>query len=193
MKVLQVHQRFRNWCRIIVFLSCALLVACSKPMDIYKSIDISKSGQSVKIDFEISKIREYRISLLFATGDSQEERERRSELFRADIDGVVIPITFRLVKDGKVLFDEEINTVGATLIHTVHHKEKKIETAVRIIDIFQFTPGHYSMVITTQKDVPAFNGIESFVHITEDVFDGQIYQLLESQIMRTQDAPSAGM
>ncbi|EYU14045.1 DUF5625 family protein [Photorhabdus aegyptia] len=178
MKVLRIHERFKNWRNMIIFMSCTLLMACSKPMDIYKPIDVSKSGQSVKFDFEISKVREYRVSLLFAIGDSQEEKERRSELFRAHVDGVAIPITFRLVKDGKVLFDEEINTVGATLMHTVHYKEKNIDTAVRTIDIFQFTPGHYSMVITTLEDVPAFNGIESFVHITDSVFNGQIYNLL---------------
>ncbi|NRN30749.1 DUF5625 family protein [Photorhabdus heterorhabditis] len=167
MKVLRIHERFKNWRNIIIFMSCTLLMACSKPMDIYKPIDVSKSGQSVKIDFEISKVREYQVSLLFAVGDSHEERERRFKLFNAHVDGVAIPVLFRLVKDGKVLFDEEINTVGArSWGHTIYYKEKKINAAVRNIDIFQFTPGHYSMVITTLDNVPEFNGIEGFVRLT---------------------------
>uniref|UniRef100_UPI0036D9295A DUF5625 family protein n=1 Tax=Photorhabdus sp. RM322S TaxID=3342825 RepID=UPI0036D9295A len=165
MKVLQVYERFKSWRNIIIFMSCTLLMACSKYIDIYKSIDVSHSGQSVKIDFEISKVGEYQVSLLFATGDSHEERKRRFKLFNAHGDGVAIPVLFRLVKDGKVLFDEEINTVGSGWEHTIYYKKKKINTAVRNINIFQFTPGRYSVVITTLEDVPEFNGIESFVQL----------------------------
>ncbi|OCA52715.1 DUF5625 family protein [Photorhabdus namnaonensis] len=167
MKVLRVHERFKNWQNIIIFMSCALLIACSKPIDIYKPIDVSKSGQSVKIDFEISKVRDYQFALLFAAGDGHDEMERRFKLF-GDIgkDGVVIPVLLRLVKDGQVLFDGEIKTLGTGWEHTIHYKKRKINTAVRDIEIFKLPLGRYSAVITTLEDVPAFHGIESFVQLT---------------------------
>nr|WP_323864505.1 DUF5625 family protein [Xenorhabdus sp. Flor] len=103
MKVLQGHQRFRNWGRIIVFLSFALLAACSKYIDIYIPIDVSKSGQSVKIDFEISKKGNYQFALLFANGNGFDEMERRDKLFgNIDKDGMITPIWLHMVKNDKV-------------------------------------------------------------------------------------------
>ncbi|WP_387465669.1 DUF5625 family protein [Photorhabdus sp. RM323S] len=167
MKVLRVHERFKNWRNIIIFMSCILLMACSERIDICKPIDVSHSGQFVKIDFEISNVKAYSFALLFTAGDSREEKEKRVKLLSAHVDGVAIPISFRLVKDGKVLFDEEIDTVGArSWGESIYYKEKKINTLRRHIEIFQFTPGHYSVVITTLKDMPEFNGIESFVQLT---------------------------
>ncbi|WP_327078669.1 DUF5625 family protein [Photorhabdus temperata] len=104
MKKLQVHKIVKSWHKMIIILSCVCLTACSERIDICKPIDVSHAGQSVKIDFEISKVGEYQVSLLFATGDSQEERERRFKLFNAHVDGVAIPVLFRLVKDGRVFF-----------------------------------------------------------------------------------------
>ncbi|MCA6221569.1 DUF5625 family protein [Photorhabdus antumapuensis] len=167
MKILQVYERFKNWRNIIVFMSCTLLMACSKPIDIYKPIDVSQSGQSVKIDFEISKIRDYQFALLFATGNGHDEMERRFKLF-GDIgkDGVAIPVSLRLVKDGQILFDGEINTVGSGWEHTIYYKKKKINAVVRDIEIFKLPPGRYSAVITTLAEMPVFHSIESFVQLT---------------------------
>ncbi|WP_339366756.1 MULTISPECIES: DUF5625 family protein [unclassified Photorhabdus] len=136
-------------------------------IDIYKPIDITKLGQSVKIDFEIINERDYQFALLFATGDDHDEMERRFKLF-GDLgnDGIIIPVSLRLVKDGQVLFDGEINTLGTGWEHAIHYKKKKINTAGRNIEIFKLPPGSYSAVITTLEDAPAFHGIESFVQLT---------------------------
>ncbi|MCA6221562.1 DUF5625 family protein [Photorhabdus antumapuensis] len=164
MKVLRIHERLKNWRNIIVFMSCTLLMACSKPIDIYKPIDVSKSGQSVKIDFEISKVGDYQFALLFANGDGFYEMERRDKLFgNIDKDGVAVPVSLRLVKDGKVFFDEEINTVGSGWIQSFDYEERRVNTTVRNIKILELPPGRYSAVITTLGNVSAFNGIESFV------------------------------
>ncbi|WP_323840705.1 DUF5625 family protein [Photorhabdus africana] len=168
MKVLQVHERFKNWRNMIIFMSCTLLMACSKHIDtIYKPIDVTKFGQSVKIDFEISKKGNYQFALLFATGRGFGEMQRRDKLFGSiDKDGVAIPVSLRVIKDGKIFFDEEINAVGYGWGRTVYYKERSINTAVRDIEILELPPGRYSAVITTLEDVPAFHGIESFVQLT---------------------------
>ncbi|WP_289993490.1 DUF5625 family protein [Photorhabdus laumondii] len=167
MKVLRIHERFKNWRNIVVFMSCTLLMACSEPINIYRPIDVSHSDQSVKIDFEISKKGDYQFALLFARGHGHDEMNRRDELFGSIYDdGVTTPVSLRLVKDGKVFFDEKINAVGYGWGRTVYYKERSINTAVRDIEILELPPGRYSAVITTLEDVPAFNGIQSFVQLT---------------------------
>ncbi|PQQ38983.1 hypothetical protein C6H68_04150 [Photorhabdus luminescens] len=164
MKILQVHERFKNWRNIIIFMSCALLMACSKFIDIYRPIDVSKSGQSVKIDFEIRKEGNYQFVLLFETGDGHDEMARRFKLFgRVNKDGVITPVSLHIIKDGKIFFDKKINAVGSEGGRVFNYEERRINTAVREIKTFSLPPGRYSAVVTTLEDVPAFNGIESFV------------------------------
>ncbi|NHB60130.1 DUF5625 family protein [Photorhabdus sp. RW14-46] len=166
MKVLQVHERFKNWRNMIIFMSCTLLMACSKPIDIYKPIDVSKSGQSVKIDFEISKVGDYQFALLFDKGDD-DEMKRRLELFGyIDKDGVITPVSLHLVRNGEVFLDEKINAGGRSWGLSFDYEGRRITTAVREIKTLSLPPGRYSAVITTLEDVPAFNGIESFVELT---------------------------
>ncbi|OCA52704.1 DUF5625 family protein [Photorhabdus namnaonensis] len=169
MKILQVHERFKNWGNIIIFMSCTLLMACSKHIDtIRKPIEVSHAGQSVEINFELSKRKagDYQFALLFATTDDYDEMKRRFKLFgNIDHDGVVIPISFRLVKDGKIFFDKEINVVRLDGVQAFYYEERRINTAVREIKTLSLPPGRYSAVITTLEDVPAFNGIESFVEL----------------------------
>lgn len=170
MKVLRIHERLKNWRNIIIFMSCALLMACSKHIDtIRKPIDVLHSGQSVEINFELSKRKagDYQFALLFANGNGFYEMERRDKLFGSiDKNGIAIPVSLRLVKDGKVFFDKEINTVGSEGIQSFYYNERRINTTVRDIKTLVLPPGRYSVVITTLEDVPAFNGIESFVEFT---------------------------
>ncbi|MCA6221570.1 DUF5625 family protein [Photorhabdus antumapuensis] len=166
MKVLRIHERFKNWRNMIIFMSCTLLMACSKPMDVYKPIDVSHSGQSVKIDFEISKVGDYQFALLFDKGDD-DEMKRRLELFGyIDKDGVITPVSLHLVRNGEVFFDEKISAGGRSWGRTFDFEGRSITTAVREIKTFSLPPGRYSVVITTLEDVPAFNGIQSFVELT---------------------------
>ncbi|MBS9444418.1 DUF5625 family protein [Photorhabdus heterorhabditis] len=170
MKVLHIHERFKNWQNIIFFMSLTLLMSCSRHIDtIHKPIDVLHSGQSVEINFELSKRKagDYQFALLFDKGNDYEEMLRRLELFGSiDKDGVTIPVSLRVVKDGKVFFDEEINSVGSEGTQSFYYKERSITTAVREIKTLSLPSGRYSAVITTLEDVPAFNGIQSFVQLT---------------------------
>ncbi|MCT8345098.1 DUF5625 family protein [Photorhabdus kleinii] len=170
MKILRIHERFKNWRNMIIFMSCTLLMACSKHIEtIRKPIDVSHSGQSVEINFELSKSEagDYQFALLFATGSGFDEMEKRFKLFgNLERDGIAIPVSLRLVKDGKVFFDKKINAVGYGWIRAFHYEERRINTAARNIKILELPPGRYSAIITTLEDVPAFNDIESFVELT---------------------------
>ncbi|OTA19779.1 hypothetical protein Xbed_02089 [Xenorhabdus beddingii] len=175
----------RHWGYLLIFLSCSWLilfflgfsglVRCNgfisglsgchqKAETIYKPIDVTKAAQSVTFDFEIPQEGNYQFSLSFATGDDYDEMERRFELFGSIYeDGVTTPVSFHLVRNGKVFFDEKINAGGCGWGSALYYEGKYVNTAVREIKTFSLPPGRYSAVITTLKNVPAFNGIESFV------------------------------
>ncbi|HGJ5874650.1 MAG TPA: DUF5625 family protein [Arsenophonus apicola] len=162
------------WRTIMLLFSSVWLVACTEHIRIYRPIDITRAGQSVKVEFEIKKQGDYQFALLFETGEGHDEMERRFELFGAnDKAGVVIPVSLRIVKDGQVFFDEEINTKGTGWGRAFYYEGRRINTAaVREIKLLPLSPGRYSVVITTLEDVALFNGIESFVHVT--YFDPKI-------------------
>ncbi|MDE1473993.1 DUF5625 family protein [Xenorhabdus bovienii] len=168
MTVLRIQERLRSWRWIILFLNCVWLVACSEHIDIHKPIDVTKAGQSVKIDFEISKAGNYQFALLFDKGnDYDEEMKRRLELFgNVDKDGVITPVSLHLVKDSKIFFDKKINAGGRGWGQRIDYEGRSINMAVRNIKILELPPGRYSAVITTLENVPDFNGIESFVEFT---------------------------
>ncbi len=169
MKVLRIHERLKNWRNIIIFMSCTLLMACSKHIDtIRKPIDVSHAGKSVEINFELSKRKagNYQFALLFANGDDFAEIQRRDKLFgNIDKDGVAVPVSLRLVKDGKVFFDEKINAVRLDGWESFYYEMRSVNTTVREIKTLSLPSGRYSAVITTLEDVPAFNGIQSFVEL----------------------------
>ncbi|WP_323840704.1 DUF5625 family protein [Photorhabdus africana] len=169
MKILQVHERFKNWRNIIIFLSCIWLVACSNYIDVIrKPIDVSHSGQSVEINFELSKRQagNYQFALLFANGRGHNEKERRRKLFgNINHDGVAVLVSLRLVKDGKIFFEKEINTVRLDGWESFYYEMRLVNTTVREIKTLVLPPGSYSAVITILEDVLVFNGIQSFVQL----------------------------
>ncbi|MEK9498393.1 DUF5625 family protein [Photorhabdus sp. P32] len=56
--------------------------------------------------------------------------------------------------------------MGSEGTQSFYYKERNITAAVREIKTLSLPSGRYSAVITTLEDVPAFNGIESFVELT---------------------------
>lgn len=80
--------------------------------------------------------------------------------------GLPSPFRFVWLKMARFFFDKEINTVGSEGIQSFYYNERRANTTVRDIKTLVLPPGRYSAVITTLEDVPAFNGIESFVEFT---------------------------
>ncbi|WGL97990.1 DUF5625 family protein [Arsenophonus sp. aPb] len=168
MKVFARQLRVSMWRTIMLLFSSVWLVACNEYIDIYRPIDITRAGQSVMVEFEIKKQGDYQFALLFDKGDDYEEMLRRLELFGSvDKTGVIIPISLRIVKDGQLFFDEEINTKGTGWGRAFYYEGRRINTAaVREIKLLPLSPGCYSVVISTLEDVALFSGIESFIEVT---------------------------
>lgn len=139
---------------------------CPEPLDIYQPIDVTHAGQSVRIDFEITKIGNYQFALLFDRGDYKEADRRLNIIGAHQNKGVIIPVSLYLVKDGKVVFTENINSEGSGGHSYIAYEGRKIDIADRTITILELLPGKYSAVITILEDVPAFSGIETFLQIT---------------------------
>ncbi|PHM23561.1 DUF5625 family protein [Xenorhabdus budapestensis] len=178
----------RHWGYLLIFLVCGWLIlfflgftglvrctgfvsglsGCHQRAEtIRKPVDVTKAGQSVTFDFEIPQEGDYQFALLFATGDSHDEMERRFKLFGdIDKDGVITPVSLHLVRNDRFFFDEKINAGGYGWIRAFYYEERFVNTAAREIKTLSLPPGRYSAVITTLEDIPIFNGIESFVELT---------------------------
>ncbi|MBC8946860.1 MULTISPECIES: DUF5625 family protein [Xenorhabdus] len=183
----------RHWGYLLIFLVCGWLIlfflgftglvrcngfvsglsGCHQYAEaIHKPIDVTKAGQSVTFDFEIPQEGGYQFALLFDKGNDYDEMLRRLRLFGSkfygsiDDDGVITPVSLHLVKDEKIFFDEKINAGGNDGGLGFYYEEKSVNAAIRNIKSFSLPPGHYFAVITTLENVPAFDGIESFVLFT---------------------------
>lgn len=158
---------YKNW-RFVTWLARGIycLAFCPEQVSIYTPLDVSSAGKSVRVDFDVPEKRAYEFSLMFDKGDDYEEMDRRFKLFGSvDDRGVVIPISLYLVKDGEVFYDRTINTEGNSWEQDFYFGERRVNSAGRIIKILELPPGHYSLVMSTQKDTPEFNRIETFVKI----------------------------
>ncbi|WP_327078670.1 DUF5625 family protein [Photorhabdus temperata] len=80
--------------------------------------------------------------------------------------GLPSPFCFVWLKTAGFFFDEKINAVRLYGWESFYYEMRLVNTTVREIRTFSLPPGRYSAVITTLEDVPAFNGIESFVEFT---------------------------
>ena len=80
--------------------------------------------------------------------------------------GILIPVSLYLVKDGKVVLVEEINTKGSGWLSHIIYEGRKVDTIVRSISIPELLPGKYSATITILEDAPEFSGIETFIEVS---------------------------
>lgn len=158
------YWRFVKW--LVQGVYC--VVFCVDSLNVFQPIDISQAGQSVKIDFDVNKEGRYQFALMFdkKAGD-YEEIDRRLELFGwGNNKGVVIPVSFRLIKDGKVFYNRRINTAGASGNLYIQLEDKYIDSQMRNIIVLELPPGRYSAVMSVLDNVPEFIGIDSFFRVT---------------------------
>ncbi|WP_139815868.1 DUF5625 family protein [Serratia proteamaculans] len=160
---------YKNWLLVKWLVRGVYCMAfCDEHLSIYQPIDISQAGQSVKINFDVYKEERYQFALMFDKKlEDHDEMDRRLELYgNIDNKGIVIPVSLRLLKDGKVFYKKEINTKGSSGSSYVHIEERLVYSVERVIRMLELPPGQYSVVISTLGDTPEFIGIDSFVHVT---------------------------
>lgn len=137
---------------------------------IYQPIDVSKAGQSASIEFDISKTWDYQFFLTFELGWENKERARRrhviaESIFNKNREGIPIPVSLKIVKDGKVFYHKTITTSGAQYLYQFNYKGKEIDSLERIIRTLELPPGHYSAEVMTQQDIAEFHGIFTLIKI----------------------------
>lgn len=159
------YNSWRLATRVMEGLYC--MAFCPEPVNVYQPIDVTHAGQSVRIDFEIKDIGDYRFALLFDKGNGRNEIERRSKLFgNINNEGVAIPVSLHLIKDGNIIFNKEINATRTKWFQYFYYDNREVNCAVRNVAIRELNPGYYSVVITVLEDIPAFNGIETFFQVS---------------------------
>lgn len=158
---------YRNWLFakwLVGGFFCAAF--CPEPAPVYKPVDLSQAGQSVKYDFELKDVGGVQFYLMFTIGNDFDETRRRSRLFgEGNEDGIVIPLSIYLVKDGRGYYFKKIITRGTGSYRTAYYGGEKFSTAVRNVEALDLPPGRYTAVITTNDNIPNFNGIDSFVEL----------------------------
>ncbi|WP_414148666.1 DUF5625 family protein [Erwinia sp. BNK-24-b] len=151
-----------------VFITFLWSVFRARPVNIIEPIIQARAGRSAQLDFEINKSGPYQFSLLFSKGyNSKDEVELRKKLTlfgSINSAGKMIPVSLRLIKDGKMVFDEKIETVGTVREHSFYRNESNIRAMVRNIKIAYLPPGRYSLKITLLKDMADFDRIPIYAH-----------------------------
>ncbi|WP_455916729.1 DUF5625 family protein [Pantoea agglomerans] len=158
---------YRNWLFakwLVGGFFCAAF--CPEPAAVQKPIDLSQAGQSVKYDFVLKEVGGVQFYLMFSFGKDSEERRKRSSLFGSiKDDGIVIPLSIYLVKDGREYYFKKIITRGTGSTRTAYYGGKEFNTRVRNVEALDLPPGHYTAVITTLENIPDFQLIEIFMEL----------------------------
>ncbi|MBO1501782.1 hypothetical protein JKX24_22840 [Serratia proteamaculans] len=156
--------RFAKWLAQGVY----CIAFCGDSLYIFQPIDISQSRQSVKIDFKVNKEGRYQFALMFDKNtENHEEMFRRLKLFGGfNNKGVVISVSFKLLRNGRIFYNRKINSARSNGSRSVHVEERSIYSSERVVRILELSPGHYSVTITTLGNTPEFIGIESFFSVT---------------------------
>ena len=159
MKGLYIKDTIHNWRRIIILIACVSLVACSEPSGLYQPINISQTGQTVQLDFEVSEAGYYQFDLLFDIGTGN-----KSEVGQWRVANEIIPMNIRIIKKGEVYYEKKVNSIGYRGKYTFLHEGKRFNFLERYL-IFQELPvGHYSAIITVLKGAPVFNDMPVYAH-----------------------------
>ncbi|MCE4052358.1 DUF5625 family protein [Pseudomonas sp. Au-Pse12] len=159
--------------QVVVLLCCVLLVACTEPLSIIKPLDVSKVDQVVSSEFEVKKAEGYRAALNFiiergefgAVGQLSQEQE--DELWgNSNKPGTLIPVKFKLLRDGEVFFDQEIVTDGICCYQRYEHEGEMFIARVRVVWFFFLQPGKYQLELRTLEGFEKFRGIETYMEFS---------------------------
>lgn len=154
---------------ILVVFVCIFFAGCSNKILIVKPIDVSRAGQSANAQFTVDQTGGYRIALLFVWSKNISEREAQGKLWGGGLyreAGVPIPIGLRVLKNGKLFFEEQITTEGVNSGQAFEYEGDHKSTQVRDIKYLTLAPGEYSVEILTLDEIEALKGTESYVEFS---------------------------
>lgn len=153
---------------------------------IFQPVDVSLSGQTARMDFDITKTQEfdYIFALAFVINTDEPEpgdntawirrHKKRQELLGGYYitatgevaSGVIIPVRLHVIRDGTVLFDGVIRSEATRSMRYGEYQGRGFNVKVRKIKTFFLSPGHYSATLTTLQSTPEFAETEVFFHMS---------------------------
>lgn len=145
---------------------------CSQPLSIIQPLNVSRAGQEARADFVIDKHGNYLLSIYFVIGKGDKYHtldaiERRWEIWGGcDATGVVIPVSFEIIKDGGLLSSEKILTTGVCWWGSFEYAGVRKSVGIRPVYYASLKPGNYSVKVKTLTDVPEFYGVESYAEFS---------------------------
>lgn len=152
---------------VVIVVACALLAACSAPITIVKPLNVSRANQSASAQFVVKKSGDYRFALLFVKRHGLAEILKQIDVWGdPNNEGVAIPLNLRVVKNGKIFFDEGLVTTGVQWGQGFDYEGRRLNTAVRLIKTLELLPGSYSVEVSALEGVEAFQQVESFVEFS---------------------------
>lgn len=168
LKVIFLFQKtITHLMKVLLILFCILLTACTKNIWIIKPLNVALPNQTAMANFVVEEHGGYRFALVFVWSSDVSKRERQRSIFGSiNKEGVPIPIHFRLVKDGEVLFEEIIVTRGTQSYQGTNYKGEIKSTAIRDIKHFGLLPGNYFAEIKTLESSEEFKGIETYAEFS---------------------------
>jgi hypothetical protein len=180
--MLQKSNWLKYWCKVaIIFLSFSIWsgICDNAPDTLFelKQLHTSEAGESENFDFEVKETGSYDFKILFMLGNEYNYltcEDRNKLVGDANHYGIIIPISLRIIKDGKTYLDEKINTSGCEgkidfQLEDIEDKSKKnIPALLRKIKTLELTPGHYYATITNLDNITEFKGITTVIWLTSN-------------------------
>ncbi|NUT80129.1 DUF5625 family protein [Pseudomonas brassicacearum] len=155
--------------KILVVSVCVFFAGCSNKVLIVKPIDVSRAGQIANAQFTVDQAGGYRVALLFVWSKNISEREAQGKLWGGGLYrevGVPIPIGLRVLRNGKLFFEERIMTEGVNSGQAFEYEGDHKSAQVRDIKYLTLAPGEYSFEIVTLNEIEALKGTESYVEFS---------------------------
>jgi len=145
-------------------------VAFNEPINIIVPIIQARTGRSAQFDFQVRKHGDYQFALLLSADHvrkNQAEWQRQLKLFgNSEEQGEAIPVSLRVIEDGKLFFEGELATMGTVREYDFYRgNDIKVVAMVRNVKIINLPPGHYSAEITLLKDMPDFDSAEIYAQL----------------------------
>ncbi|MBI6895491.1 hypothetical protein JET64_01580 [Pseudomonas putida] len=161
-----MHSLIRNFLKLPWIIIFFYLTACSQPVLIVTPINLSHANQSASASFTAGEAGDYLFALLFVKKEEYADIMKQITIWGdSNNEGTPIPVHLQILKDGKVFIENDFITTGVQWGRGFYHEGRRLNTAVRLVDIITLPPGNYTTKITTLVDTEAFSGIEGYFEV----------------------------
>lgn len=153
---------------LIISLVLFFLIKDTNKLSLVEPIDTSLENSSISMSFTIDKEGGYRAAFLFLwEEDSLKRRAQRETLKGGSLgEGVTIPVSLKLYKDGNIFFDDFIVTRGISGGQSMEHEDAFVTVGVRDIKHFLLPTGKYVLEIKTLQNTEKKLNYKSYIEFS---------------------------